>query len=148
MFGNRLVRDFGESVPEIWRSAISSLNDHQIAKGLRVLSAHGSGSPPTLPQFMKSCKTIGDEEGTPRQAPTYEALPDGRDHFDLMANQELLKFLIRETVNSNQLPALMAIKNQAACDHRLLASEEIVEDLDFRKYLCAQFKKAMQAKAA
>lgn len=111
MYGNRLTRDFGDSVPDPWRSAIKSLSDPQIQRGLRRLTAAGSASTPTLPQFVKSCRATGDDEGEVRPASTVLPAPN-YDHFHCFGQLQLFKFIRLFEVSNDQLPTIIQRKNE------------------------------------
>ena len=111
MYGNRLTRDFGDSVPDPWRSAVQTLSDAQIQRGLRRLTAGGSGSTPTLPQFVKACRDFGDDEGQVRPASTYLPAPD-YDHFHRFGQKQFYKFLLSHDTTPAQLPTLIERKNE------------------------------------
>jgi hypothetical protein len=112
MYGARLTRDFGESVPDPWRSAVKSLSDSQIQRGLRRLTAAGSGSTPTLPQFVKACKAPGDDEGTARPELTYR--PQSHLPWQVRTgNCTLLSFLLSKGgVSADLMPKLVETKNK------------------------------------
>lgn len=141
MYGTRLTRDFGESVPEPWKSAINSLNDHQVQRGLRRLTATGSASVPTLPQFVKACRQVGDDEGEARQAPTYLPGPV-YDAFHRFGQRALFRFLKTKGAASEEcLRKLIAVKNHivtAAMDDESTKAEEL------RDVLLAAFEKHWQ----
>lgn len=111
MYGNRLTRDFGDSVPDPWRSAIKTLSDSEVQRGLRRLTAGGSGSTPTLPQFVKACRTSGDAEGEMRPASTYLPSAD-YDHFHCFAQKQMFAFLKQHVVSNDLLPTLIQRKNE------------------------------------
>lgn len=112
MYGTRLTRDFGESVPEPWRSAVNALTDAQIKGGLQRLTAAGSGSAPTLPQFVKACRTVGDDEGTIRPQLTYQP-PPKITWQQRTGNASLLQFLLSKGGVSEELvPKLVETKNK------------------------------------
>lgn len=111
MYGSRLTRDFGDSVPDPWRSAIKTLTDAQVQRGLRRLTAAGSGSTPTLPQFMKACRDFGDDEGQTRPASTYLPSPD-YDHFHRFGQRQFFKFLWTHDTTPEQLPMLIQRKDE------------------------------------
>lgn len=112
MYGGRLTRDFGESVPSTWRSAINSLKDHEVQRGIRRLTAAGSSSAPTLPQFVKACKTIGDDEGEIHPAST--SLPAPPITWQVRTgNLALFRFLLsRQGVPEDLVSELVAAKNK------------------------------------
>lgn len=119
MYGTRLTRDFGESVPDPWRSAIKTLTDVQIQRGLRRLTAAGSASTPTLPQFVKACKTAGDDEGEVRPAHTYLPGPS-YDDFHIFGQRCLLKFALSADTafSAEQMRDLVEHKNRLVSDFR------------------------------
>jgi hypothetical protein len=134
MYGTRHTRDFGESVPDVWKQAILGLKRHEIEKGLRRLTANGSGSPPTLPQFMKACKEVGDDNGTLRPMATAELGEiDNRDTFDRFADHLFLNYLRRENgVAKELLPKLLVVKRQVTEDFRGIHSEDHVKAEEMR----------------
>lgn len=139
-FGPRFLRDYGNQAPPVWANAIRNLNDHEIAKGFRRLLMHGSASSPTLPQFVKACRMGGDIDGESRPAVT--ALPDNRffDEFKLIANQEILKFLVAKGgVDMRLLPALIEAKNLVAKQYLDISTVDKVGESEVRE----QVKKAL-----
>lgn len=126
MYGVRLTRDFGESVPDVWRQAIATLPRHEIERGLRRLTIGGSGSPPTLPQFVRACKTVGDDE---LRQPNQAALPekDLRDNFERFADHLFLNYLRRKGgVADSLLPLLLVVKRELTDSFREIHSEDPV----------------------
>src|SRR5690606_30884911 len=124
MYGNRLTRDFGDSVPEPWRNGISYMPDWQIQRGLRRLSLAGSASVPTLPVFVKACRQQGDDEGQSR--PDASALPPPTyDGFHAFGQRCLFVFLRRsDAIGQERLQALIRAKNKLANDFRELSRDE------------------------
>jgi hypothetical protein len=111
MYGTRLTRDFGESVPEPWRSAVNTLSDAQIQRGMRRLTATGSGSTPTLPQFVKACRASGDDEYTAR--PDTTCLPQPQITWQVRnGNMALLSFMMANDVPQDLVPKLVETKNK------------------------------------
>ena len=143
MYGTRLTRDFGESVPDPWASAIRTLNDHEIQRGLRRLANGGSGSTPTLPQFVKACRQIGEDHGptTPRGAP---ALPTVRyDDLHTFGQKCLMKFLTDNGSATQQaLDRMIEEKNRIVGNFRLIQSEEVLEAAEVRERLFTAFREA------
>jgi hypothetical protein len=131
MYGNRLTRDFGESVPEPWKQAIGTLTRYQVDRGLRRLTAGGSGSVPTLPQFMKACRMVGEDDGP--SAPTGQpVLPAPEiDKFTLSANRWMLNYLMRKGAHVQCLPAMIDAKNRLAAQYREIDTEDPVKDEEF-----------------
>lgn len=111
MYGTRLTRDFGVLVPEPWASAIKTLNDRQIQRGLRKLIDVGSTSTPTLPAFVKACRMLDDEDERPGRA-NVPALA-GYDDYHQLGQRWLFGFLLeRGSVEPSTLPKLVAAKNR------------------------------------
>lgn len=143
MYGTRLTRDFGESVPDPWRSAIATLNDLQIQRGLRRLTAAGSASVPTLPQFVKACRQTGDDEGETRPAATYLPAPPV-DPWVGLGNRALFQYLKTKGAASEQtLPKLVAVKNEI-----IAAADDSSEPKEVRDVLFAAFDKLWEAMPA
>lgn len=98
-FGETLSRKFGDEPPPEWRSAITELNDYQLAQGMRRLKYSGKVHPPSLPEFMKLCRTIGhsDDMSDRVQPSTFPQIAhdDEFDGWALKANQRLLSFVLR-----------------------------------------------------
>ena len=150
-FGPRFLRDFGKEAPPIWSSAIAKLNDIEIARGFRRLSTRGLSSPPTLPQFMKACQEIGDNEGEMRPRQTYQALPnpDNRDKYDRFADHLFLNYLMRKQgCDLVVLPQLLNIKRQTTQIYREIGQEEQVEPKEMRDYLHKCWDKAWKEPSA
>lgn len=146
MYGTRLARDFGESVPEVWKQAISTLKRYEIDRGLRRLTTGGSGSPPTLPQFMKACKMTGDDEGTLRPASTFQALPKPvrpENRFLMIGNFELLRFLLKHDIDFKFMDDYHDIRQRATHDYFEIDKEDPVKDEEFRQYLRREFSKVI-----
>lgn len=143
MYGNRLTRDFGDSVPDPWRSAITTLNDYQIQRGLRRLTEHGSGSTPTLPQFVKACR---DTSGDPI-VPEVPALPElTPDNFTLFGNHLLFNFLMRypQPVSDASLRELVKAKDKIVADFRLISTEDTVEGVEMQRALHAKWNELVK----
>ena len=142
MYGVRLTRDFGESVPDVWRQAISGLQRYEIERGLRRLTTQGSGSPPTLPQFMRACKEVGDDNGSLRPAHTIITEQDLRDKYDRFADHLFFNFLMRcGGIPNDLLSGCIAIKKKIAADFRLIGSEETVEPKEMQQALHKQWNR-------
>jgi hypothetical protein len=145
MYGARLTRDFGESVPEVWRQAISGLNRHQIDRGLRRLTAGGSGSVPTLPQFMKACRMIGEDDGpsNPGMAQLPQRiLPQGFNHIDAHGQKCMFAYLWdRGAASETSLHVMIAEKNKIVEQYRLIAAEDEVTGKEIKDRLFGAFAK-------
>jgi hypothetical protein len=61
-FGDALLRKFGAQPPQEWVGAIGALKQRQIERGMRRLLFGWKGGPPSLPDFMRLCRTIGGDE--------------------------------------------------------------------------------------
>jgi hypothetical protein len=95
-FGDSLIRKFDETPPPEWVAGIGSLNDHQLAKGMRRLVLSGKGHPPTLPEFLKLCRTIGytDDVPEPPALPLHPALEGPQlGPWEMLANRRMLKYV-------------------------------------------------------
>ena len=109
MYGARMIRDFGEEVPDVWKAAIKRLTDQQLRRGIAALGNSGTGHTPTLPAFLHACKTITATEAAsmaPRLAPpTF-------DQFHSEGQLGLLRFLMQQGgVDKALLVKLVEAKN-------------------------------------
>jgi hypothetical protein len=147
MYGNRLTREFGDSVPEPWQSAIRTLKDHEIQRGLRKLSLAGSASVPTLPVFMKACREAGGDDGEVRPAATFLPSPP-REEFHQNAQFRLMKFLMANDVSEDTLAALVIEKNRLLRDFRDMARESDVTPDQVCAALDRAFERVYRQRAA
>lgn len=95
-FGDALERKFGNSPPDEWRAAIGSLSDYDIDRGIRRLIYSGKTHPPSLPEFMKLCRTVGHADDVPdrivhQMHPALEGPQMGP--WELLGNRRLLKYI-------------------------------------------------------
>ena len=141
MYGARLIRDFGEEVPEVWKAAIRRLTDMQLRRGLAALGNSPTGHTPTLPTFLHACKTITATEAA-SMAPRLPA-PD-YDQFHCEGQLGLLAFIQqRKGVPPELLPALIQAKNQVVNDCRLLDADGDPEGLKLPIHLRRRLKAVM-----
>lgn len=101
MFGGDAVRRrYGDTAPVEWVAMLARLTDYELERGMRRLVYSGRGHVPSLPEFVKLCRTIGqaDDISEGPQAPQLPA-PDN-DHFDvwgIAANRHLLAYVLERT---------------------------------------------------
>jgi len=148
MYGTRHTRDFGESVPDVWKQAIGGLKRHEIERGLRRLTAQGSGSPPTLPQFMKACRQIGDDGIGAENQQSGPALPLIFDKYVAHANKCLLAYLnviIKDKVTEDELQKLVAEKNRIAEQFKEISTADEVTGKEIKEALFKSFDRLMVA---
>lgn len=140
MYGTRLTRDFGESVPEPWTSAIRTLTDPQIQRGLRRLTAIGSASTPTLPVFVKACRQLGDDEGEIRPSATYLPGPSP-DALNCHSQRVMLSFLRHQSSGASEaaLAKMIAAKNKLIEQYRWITQDEPEAASELRDKLWAAF---------
>lgn len=98
MFGGDAVdRKFGKAPPPEWEAVVSMLMDFEIDRGMRRIIFSGKGHVPTLPEFVKFCRTIGGDDFD--EGPRLAALPnpDGfkGDEWDMAAGRHLLAYITR-----------------------------------------------------
>lgn len=114
LFGDALLRKFDTEPPEEWVAAISMLNDFQVERGLKRMVFTWKGGPPNLPDFMRICRAIGDDDfDTPKQQQA--ALPRRDDftgdHWDVAGNMRLLKHITTLlAANSAALGKVLPVK--------------------------------------
>lgn len=96
MFGGDAVeRKFGKTPPPEWVATTGYLKDHELDRGMRRLLHSGANGVPTLPAFVKLCRTIGDDMEGDVQRPKLPA-PDPWDDKPWLAaaNRHLLRHLV------------------------------------------------------
>lgn len=78
---------------------IGRLKDHELERGMRRLMYSGAAAPPSLPQFVRLCRTVGDAPDLD-EGPRVPALPKPAewqgDRWDVAANRHLVAHLLRE----------------------------------------------------
>lgn len=148
MYGSRLTRDFGESVPETWKKAIQNLDELSLQRGLRNLLRTGSASVPTLPVFVKACRTIGEDDGPSR--PVENALPGPQyDPYHAHAQKCLSVYLQkRGMATEGSLSAMLHAKKRIVQQFRDIAAEEEVTGTEIRDALFKAFDPLWQPFAA
>lgn len=97
LFGaDALERKFGREIPSEWRGIVERLPIPELERGMRRLVYSGKAHVPTLPEFVKLCKSVGDdaEFGGPKGA---AALPPPAqtvtDAWGAQANLHLLGYV-------------------------------------------------------
>lgn len=123
LFGDSLLRKYGDAPPPEWESSIGELNDYQLARGMRRLKYSGKPHAPSLPEFMKLCRTIGHADDIPdeRPRPVFPQLAhdSSLDKWDVAANFRLLSYVLRNGKERRyfdppQTRVLVALKNRWA----------------------------------
>lgn len=95
-FGESLIRKFGDEPPQEWIAGIASLDEIKLARGMRRLVFSGKPHPPSLPEFLRLCRMVQDDEQG--ESPSQYALPNPAGNFDmwdLAANNHLLGYITR-----------------------------------------------------
>lgn len=96
MFGaDALERKFGKSPPPEWSAMVSRLTGFEIDRGIRRLAYSGKPHVPSLPEFTKLCRMVGDD--ALEEGPKRNALPNPDtwvgDVWDVASNRRLLKHI-------------------------------------------------------
>lgn len=121
-------------------------------RGLRVLGSYGSGTPPTLPQFLKACRQ-SDPDDVVRPQNTYKLPDPSLDNYHAYGQRMLFSYLLdRQGVDERLLPQLIDAKNRIMGQYREIEREEVVQSDDIKRQLyrtwdvvVAANKKAMAA---
>lgn len=103
VFGDGVVRKFGEEPPEEWVDAIGELNDFQIRRGIKRLVFGWKGGVPNLPDFVRYCRAIGDDapdEGPTQQVPVPAIEGPKFDDWDISANVRFWKYTTHRLTES------------------------------------------------
>lgn len=125
MYGNRLTRDYGDSAPVTWVNAINSLRDYELARGLRNLLAAGSGSPPTLPQFMKACRQAETDGPDRNHSPMRLPKPEYTEPVHAHAQRCLLAYLWEKGAASEaSLRDMIAAENSIVGKYKSILTED------------------------
>lgn len=138
MYGTRFVRDYGESAPEAWSNVIGALKEHELAAGLRSLLSLGSGSPPTLPQFVKACRAANEHDGAERNHSPDRTLPrpEYMEKFHAHGQKCLFAYLWqRGSASEDSLRSMIVKKNNLVCDYRTIGEEEEITGAEFKAAL-------------
>lgn len=133
MYGARLIRDFGEEVPEVWKAAIKRLTDVQLRRGIAALGNSATGRTPTLPDFLHACKTV-----TPTEAASLAPRlpPPNYDVWHREGQLGLLSFLMQQGgVDEPLMRRLIEAKNQIVSACRLLDEDGDPEAVSMPKRL-------------
>ena len=99
LFGEALLRKVGAEHPQEWETGIGYLTDAQIDRGFRRLVFGWKGAPPSLPEFVRICRSVGDDSMEEGPQPHLIALPaaDERkfDGWDITANNRFWKYITK-----------------------------------------------------
>ena len=146
MFGGKFVSNYGEQPTQMWIATINGFKDHEIQRGLRKLLHKGSGTPPTLPQFVAACKYSEEEDQSP--IPSTAALPRIASQYDepvwCHGQKCLLAFLWKSTrsYSTEQVKEMVAIKNKIVSDFKqILAEDNSLTGSEIRNALFAAWGK-------
>lgn len=110
----------------MWIMSINGFKDFEIQRGLRKLLHKGSGTPPTLPQFMAACKYSEEEEAAP-SAPALPRLASAYDEPVWSHGQKcLLTFLWKSTrrYTDAEVKEMVKIKNKLVYDFKQMLAED------------------------
>lgn len=127
MFGPRLVRDYGPSAPDAWRNVIGAMRPQELANGLKALLDGGSGSVPTLPQFIKACRSSNEAGGMERNHSPERRIERKFEPIEAHANKCLFAFLwseYRAQVSEQLLSLLLAVKTKKVEQYKEIFAED------------------------
>lgn len=97
LFGaDALERKFGREIPTEWRGIVERMPIPELERGMRRLVYSGKAHVPTLPEFVKLCKAVGDdgEFGGPKGAAALPPPPQTvTDAWGAQANFHLLAYV-------------------------------------------------------
>lgn len=95
-YGESLIRKFGEEPPQPWIGAIASLDEFKLARGMRRLAFSGKPHPPSLPEFLRLCRMVADDDlDEPANRAALPA-PEGKfDDWDRAGNIHFLGYITR-----------------------------------------------------
>lgn len=97
LFGaDALERKFGREIPTEWRGIVERMPIPELERGMRRLVYSGKAHVPTLPEFVKLCKAVGDDaeyggpKGTAALPPPAKTVTDA---WGAQANLHLLTYV-------------------------------------------------------
>lgn len=95
--GDSVKRKYGPNMPAEWRAITAKLNVVELERGMRRLVHSGRDQVPSLPAFVKLCRTIGDD--ATEEGPRAPALPNPDrwqgDDWDSAGNRHLRAHITR-----------------------------------------------------
>lgn len=88
-------RKYGRTVPQEWVGAVSGLKDFELQRAMRRLAASGKAHVPTLPEFLKLARSVGDdaEFGGEKATHALTGPPDITDGWGAAANTHLMAYV-------------------------------------------------------
>lgn len=103
--GDAIMRKFGKEIPPEWTSVLSKLKDFEMDRGMRRLVHSGRDGVPSLPAFVKLCRTIQDDGVDEGPRPLALPNPDNwqGDKWDIAANLRLMSYLMRQVVEKTRI---------------------------------------------
>lgn len=95
--GETLKRRYGPTPPEAWREVVNSLPQRELVRAVRRLTHGGNPHLPTLPEFVKLAKGVGEDF---ESAKPMDALPNPNsagtwDPWALKGNEHLMGYVTR-----------------------------------------------------
>ena len=117
----------GDKPSQMWIMAVSGFKDYEIERGLRKLLYKGSGTPPTLPQFVAACKYSEEDEAEPTPMESRIRIASPYDEPVWSHGQKcLLAFLWKSSrkYNDTELQELIKIKNKLVHDFKQMLAED------------------------
>lgn len=127
MYGNRFTRDYGDLAPDAWANCIGALHGYEIERGLKSLLGRGSGTPPTLPQFLKACRDADEAGGIERNHSPERSLPKPEHTEPVHAHAQrcMVAYLWEKGAASEaSLRAMIAVKNSIVGKYKSILAED------------------------
>jgi hypothetical protein len=138
MYGNKFTAAYGESPSQMWTVTIAGFKDFEIERGLRKLLFKGSGTPPTLPQFVAACKYSEDDEPISAPVDAPKIASQFNEPVWCHGQKCFLIFLWKSTrkYSEDEMKKLIDIKNRLVNDYkRILAEDDTLTGGDIRDAL-------------
>lgn len=141
-FGDSLLRKFGAEPPAEWVGALKGLTQPQIERGLRRIVFGWKGGAPSLPDFVRLCRAVGEEfdEGNQLKLPAPGEDPWEGKQWLMAGNRYLLGHIVNRVAEdpkrygrgaSYQLmrAPLKDLRELGLDVHNLDASQEFIENV-------------------
>lgn len=108
----------------MWKVTINGFKDYELARGMRKLMYKGSGTPPTLPQFVAACKYSDDDDQPVQTDKPLLVRPEYNDPVWSHGQKTMLAYLWTRKVSNEFLPEMVKIKNRLVEDFKKVLAED------------------------
>ncbi len=83
IFGSRVIQQFGERMPDMWRRKLAACTRHELLRALDHFASSGGSWPPTLPEFWQAC---GHRSQARLSSPQPASIDTAMHHLTILKN--------------------------------------------------------------